>query len=252
MLEFAPADDLGLFAPEEIPEPPRPPVVLALPNNLLRLQEQAGDLVTVVQRWIDHNTERRAYSYQEVRDQGPVYVWTPTVCGPKSPLLSEICQPHILSVDLRCDHSYRVDGVCLCIGDLTYRHYCTCGHVDPPRSDENGAAEDHLDHAWPGWRELPLGPTWRHEGSDSGRAKAAEKWLATAVKAGYAAEWLEAGGPVLTARGWCGGRHVCARTPWGGYDVGVYTDDQGRPMPEEIARLVYDQVNAKRGASKQG
>lgn len=46
---------------------------------------------------------------------------------------------------------------CACVGDLIYRHACLgCGHVDQPHDQENAAVEDAMDHAWTGWRDLPV------------------------------------------------------------------------------------------------
>ena len=40
---------------------------------------------------------------------------------------------------------------------MAYRGACLgCGWAGIPRRDENVAVEDAHDHAWPGWRELPL------------------------------------------------------------------------------------------------
>ncbi len=68
------------------------------------------------------------------------------------------------------------------------------------------AAVSHAhDHAFPGWRNLPLVRPMPEEG------KARARWLAD-VQAG----WLERGGPVLVDRG---GRSHSGCTPWRGYDL---------------------------------
>jgi hypothetical protein len=110
-------------------------------------------------------------------------------------------------------------------GELYYRGACLfCGWVswrDHPMSerDENGAAEDAVDHAWPGWRELPVVPELPYAEGPAATSKAQATWLKK-VQPLLPPGWLEAGGPIRTLRGKNGDRHVPARTPWGGYDMG--------------------------------
>ncbi|GAB3868589.1 hypothetical protein GCM10028801_44780 [Nocardioides maradonensis] len=150
-----------------------------------------------------------------MRRDGPTYCWSPVLWGPKSDPERDAtgCHPRILSVDLRCQHPYSAG--CQCVGDLVYRHLCTCGHVDQARGCENDAAEDAMDHAWTGWRDLPILAS-----SMPPETKQKARWLAAAQEA-YPTGWIEAGGPVRTARGGYGTRHVPARTPHHGYDMGV-------------------------------
>lgn len=259
MLEYE-LDDAALFADDFIPAPPVPPLALAYPNNLLALQEAESSVYAVLDLHRAWSGERAAADWLRVRrEYGETYSWSATPCGPRfiheRGVKVDGCQTVILSVDLRCDcfrNGVKQRGeTCECVGDLVYRHWCGCGHKSPVQEDENGAAEDAMDHLFPGWRELPLGPSWRFDGPPSGKDKAVKLWLAQAVKAGYSEEWLQAGGPVRTARGYGGGRHVPERTPWGGYDLGAYVDKQGRELPEDIARILGDQERRESQARRE-
>jgi len=124
------------------------------------------------------------------------------------------CQPAVLRASTsrsaaseRCGHGG---------GGSLHRGCClACDWEGPPREQENPAAEDACDHAWPGWRELPLLPHKPHDG------KQLRRWLDRA-KALYPPGWIEAGGPVRTEReSEIVTRHHFA-AEWGGYDMGVY------------------------------
>lgn len=188
---------------------------LVLPNNLLPIQEaaiQRGHALQVLDLEKQWAAERAERGWAKIRGEGPTHRWGLAPAGPKPDLEQDRCQPYILSLDLRCSHHGQR---CECVGDLIYRHLCTCGHVDQPRVGENPAAEDAMDHAWPGWRDLPiLASSMPQENQQKAR------WAAD-VATGYPVGWLEAGGPVRTARGRYGTRHVPGRTPAEGYDMGV-------------------------------
>ncbi len=218
---FAQADDLGLFETVDLLP------ALVLPNNLYAMQEaaiQRGEghaVLSLFQAWSEERNDR---SWADIRRDGPVYRWSPTICGPRLNSDREGCQPIILNADLRCDH-HRPG--CHCPGDLIYRHLCTCGHVDEARDCENGAAEDAMDHGWTGWRDLPILACSMPMEKGTQR----DRWTET-VNETYPAGWLEAGGPVRTARSNGGRRHVPGRTPHGGYDMGV-------PVAETYASHTY-------------
>ena len=128
-------------------------------------------------------------------------------------------RPAVLTADLRC-HDY--DRQCSCVGGLVYRGACLrCDWEGDVRADENTAAEDAHDHAWPGWRELPIVPS-RPENQ-----KARPRWIETVTNA-YPAGWLESGGPIRTARRKHATRHVPNHTGYGGYDLcGAIADASG-------------------------
>ena len=112
---------------------------------------------------------------------------------------------------------------------LAYQATCLtegCKYHSGDFDRENPAAEAAMDHAWPGWRDLPPVPSMPHV--ESGRSKAEQRKLAdwaARVNAVYPAGWLEAGGPIRTLRDSpVVGRHVPARTPFGGYDLAVIAE----------------------------
>jgi hypothetical protein len=98
---------------------------------------------------------------------------------------------------------------------LLYQGSCYgCDWKGPERPAENPAVEDAHDHAWPGWRSLPLMP------SVPCNDAAAAAWLARARRV-YPVGWVDGGGPVRTLRGSpVTGRHHESGL-WGGYSMGV-------------------------------
>jgi Family of unknown function (DUF6349) len=135
------------------------------------------------------------------------------------------CQPAVMEADLRAAPGPR-DVPCDCtetVGALLYLAACRgCEWEGQPRTTWNAAVEDGCDHAWPGWRELPIlatsFPDMAGDGTAGRRVKA--KW-ADGVTGVYPQGWLEAGGPVRTHRPAGGTRHVPGRTPFGGFDLGT-------------------------------
>lgn len=212
-MTYAAHDDLGLFAAADLLP------ALRLPNDLMDLQERAireGEACRMLDLYAAWRTERADRPWADLRrDGGPLRAWQPTICGPTVEADSTAaCQPFILSIDLRCDA--HCGARCSCVGDLIYRHLCSCGHIDDPHTSENEAAEDAMDHGWPGWRDLPILASSMPEATNQ-----RSRWLEAATAA-YPAGWIEAGGPVRTARGRYTTRHVPGRTPHRGYDMGVY------------------------------
>ncbi len=132
------------------------------------------------------------------------------------------CQPGALTASLRATGTA---GRCGHDGADVYRGCCLgCDWEGPVRVGENAAVEDACDHAYPGWRALPVLP--QVPGGD----RAVKTWLEKA-KAVYPPGWIEAGGPVRTARTPPGTRHHLAPA-WGGYDMGVPAaapDSEGKP-----------------------
>ncbi|MEZ0076337.1 DUF6349 family protein [Planotetraspora sp. GP83] len=120
---------------------------------------------------------------------------------------------------------------------IRYRSFCgACGHAGPIRSDENTAVEDGQDHAFSGWRDMPV-LLHRPYDIDSSSKKAITKWEADARKA-YPQGWFERGGPVLEWRTPPGTRHVPGRAPGGGYAMAVVRAEPATPEPRrEPARV---------------
>jgi hypothetical protein len=139
------------------------------------------------------------------------HAWRPACGSPDRPAeAAATCRPAVLTADLRCHHH---NEDCHCVGGLVYRGACQhCDWEGEVRDAENGAAEDAHDHAWPGWRELPIVPR-RPENQ-----KAQPTWIER-VSAVYPIGWLESGGPIRTVRQKYGTRHVPNATGFGGDDL---------------------------------
>lgn len=112
--------------------------------------------------------------------------------------------------DLRCQHYWR--NPCQCVGPLVYRVYChSCDHWTGIYDNENLAWEEHLDHCWPGWQDLPV--------LESRQVGYGYKWE---IPADYPARFQQVGAPLRDCRGnkHVGGRHVPGMSPFGGLAVG--------------------------------
>jgi Family of unknown function (DUF6349) len=156
------------------------------------------------------------------------HAWTVTYTSSSEP--SERCQPTLLaahlSVRIGTDSSAWPDcDCCASSGEgLYYRGACRnpdCNWEGVPVGDENPGAEEAHDHAWPGWRDVPVVTKWPGRGSSRKDKEADARWQAQVVPQ-YPPGWLEAGGPIRTYRKPPGTRHNgMYATPWGGYDMGV-------------------------------
>lgn len=83
------------------------------------------------------------------------------------------------TADLRCEpwkHD-KPHGDCLCAGDLTYMAACEPHGWNLIADHENSAVEGWHDHAFPGWRELPIVPARLRDVEKIGLSKAAKKWI---------------------------------------------------------------------------
>lgn len=141
----------------------------------------------------------------------------------------------LFTVDLRCDpwkHPAPHAG-CACIGDLTYMAICEPHAWRAIASDENAAVEGWHDHAFPGWRDLPVVPARLRNIGEIGLSKAARKW----VEQRYPTSMQVVGAPVITERSGIGTRHVPGRSPWSGYDI---SDTAVDPRPERDPRRRRD------------
>ncbi len=123
---------------------------------------------------------------------------------------------YILTADARCRSwndfkglaaECEASGKCSCIGSLIYQANCaTCRWHRI--GDHSEVIEAWHDHAWPGWRDLPVIPN-----NIAGKKRNA--WIETH----YPVEWQTEGAPILTERDGIGTRHVCGRSPWAGFDL---------------------------------
>ena len=140
----------------------------------------------------------------------PVHAWRVHPSCPDTP--TDQCQTTILSADLR---RFGKTPVPPCGHDepLLYRACCRrpgCDWEGPERDNENTAAEDGCDHAWPGWRDRPAAPEPPRITSGTTKAErtAITRWTEQ-VNRLYPPGWVEDGGPIRTRREASSGtRHV--------------------------------------------
>jgi hypothetical protein len=132
---------------------------------------------------------------------------------------------------------------CYCVQLDVSRGVCLgCGWTGPIRSRGEGgghvAVEDAHDHAFPGWRELPV-VLKRPEWGESKQARAAMQRWVEKIHEWYPADWLERGGPIRTDRGPIGSlgtRHVPGATGFGGYDLSA------TPIEEQLTPAQREEV----------
>ncbi|MHC6175438.1 DUF6349 family protein [Glutamicibacter sp. X7] len=119
------------------------------------------------------------------------------------------------NADLRCHASHKdARRPCHCVGGYYYRVYCFgCNHWTGIYDRENGAWEEHLDHCWPGWRDLPVIEATPNE---SGGYK-------YAMPDNYPPDWMVPGAPTRDCRGLSkvATRHVPAGNQFGGVKTAV-------------------------------
>ena len=119
---------------------------------------------------------------------------------------------------------------------ITHRGACLgCGWAGPARLEGNQAVEDAHDHAWPGWRDLPIVPRQPHDAKPADltgwRTQLARIYQAAGIDPDH---WTQPTAPFRTARTRSGTR---SHSTWhGGYDIcGTVTDRQAtsahRPTP---------------------
>ena len=131
----------------------------------------------------------------------------------------------------RWDHTQRNEDADHSARTMIWRGACLgCGWHGPTRDNENLAVEDAHDHAWPGWRTLPIVPRCPYECNATGR----QKWINT-VAAFYRLhgfdvdEWgIGTGAPIRTERRQMGTRSHYSHDV-NGYDIcGHISDDTPR------------------------
>ena len=123
-----------------------------------------------------------------------------------------------MHADLRCTVTYDHPRGCSCVGALLHRAQCEpCEWVAV--GDENTVVETWHDHAWPGWRDLPVMPLKTGEFPDT-HARRRQRWASEHQPAA----WQAYGAPIRTAREGHATRHVEAKSPWKGYDLAAAED----------------------------
>lgn len=171
-------------------------------------------------------TPEQLYAAEERRQLEGIrerHTWRSALCGGQMKL-----EHHTLdtfSVDLRCgwfsDHpENRGVGVaervaCTCVGDLTYM--AVCGVCDwHSIGTENASIEAWHDHAFPGWRDLPILPKKLRGQMGTGKmTPKLDAWFTS----NYPAHFRVPGAPIRTTRDKYATRHVPGYSPFGGYDL---------------------------------
>ena len=122
-----------------------------------------------------------------------------------------------------------------------YRGVCTWCDWESSHfwSDENTAVEDALDHAWPGWRDVPVLEKSPEGGSSAAAKKKLHKWR-DQMDALYPPGWVAQGGPIKTWREYGATRHVPNRSGFGGYDLGVLREGAKERWEADQARFKAD------------
>ena len=159
--------------------------------------------------------------------------WTSDYCGARSVVGAHTITSY--TADLRClwDYHQVEPGQrprllseripCECVGDYLHLIVCDTCELHWIDSDWNVVVEAWHDHAFPGWRQLPILPAkLRGQMGTRKMTPKLEEWL----DANYPPEFRVAGAPILTDRGGSGTRHVPEYSPYGGFDLSV--DEQGR------------------------
>jgi hypothetical protein len=146
------------------------------------------------------------------------------------------------------EHRWNADG-CYCLTAVLARGICLgCGWSGPIRHPEAGgehvAVEDAHDHAFPGWRDLPVVPKRPEWGESKAARKAMQTWAARLAQV-YPVGWLERGGPIRTDRGPIGSigtRHVPEVAGYGGYDLSATPSFEQLTAAQQEEVTIYAQL----------
>lgn len=109
---------------------------------------------------------------------------------------------------------------CAAVGGWVYRAACEpCGWSSDVLDDDHAVVAAWHDHAWPGWRDLPVVDR-RPSGAADARedSKRGARWVEK-VESQYPAGWGRPGAPVVTARADGATRDMPNGSPWGGFDL---------------------------------
>lgn len=139
----------------------------------------------------------------------------------RAQLTARTVDGHVLQM-LQADARRRGDEHDAALGSLVPDRLMYQANCEPCRwhvivESENEAAEAWCDHAFPGWRDLPVMPERIRAQDWTKPGKAAVAWIAEHVPA----EWQRPGSPARTARTGIATRHVPGGSPWFGYDMAV-------------------------------
>jgi hypothetical protein len=139
------------------------------------------------------------------------------------------------SAELRCppDQHEVSPADCSCVGGLVTQLICEPCEWHVIAADENSAVESWHDHAFPGWRDLPVVPARIRVRKERGLTKPALDWITEH----YPTRAQIPGAPIITERSPQTTRHVPGYSPRGGYDLAhVPTQGQRREPRRSAAR----------------
>ena len=208
---------------------------------------EPGDRTHLNECGICHATEGEACLQPGAERRETVHVgrrWHISLCspgarigGPKI-LLGDggRCRPTVED-NHRWDHTKRERHGDWSVSNLIYRGACFgCGWHGPAHDRENPAVEDAHDHAWPGWRDLPIVPRCPYDATSKQR----QKWIAT-IATIYCAHGIDlehwgigGGAPIRTERAHRQGTRSHYSHDVKGFDIcGRISDDTPR-SPEPI------------------
>tara|TARA_R100000365_G_scaffold3528_1_gene11907 strand:+ start:14475 stop:15101 length:627 start_codon:yes stop_codon:yes gene_type:complete len=164
---------------------------------------------------LDAARARWVFEYGHFGSYVTSHMWHRAICGGQMRL-----DEHSLdtfTADLRCPpgaHPRDAD-TCQCVGGLLSLAICApCAwHT---LGTENETVEAWHDHAFPGWRELPILPDkLRGQMGTRRLTSKLEDWLTD----NYPTRFQTPGAPIRTHRQKYGTRHVPDYSPYGGYDL---------------------------------
>lgn len=165
---------------------------------------------------LDAAYEHWQFLHKRDQPRGQSRVWHRSMTVPSGVGAGE----HVLDLfraDLDCRRWLHpeTDQDCQCVGGLPCLVICEPHRWSTIAVDENTAVEGWHDHAFPGWRDLPIVPARLRSTGSAGASKTLLKW----IEKHYPPAMQVPGAPVITERARYGTRHVPGRSPWGGYDL---------------------------------
>jgi len=173
---------------------------------------------------LDEAFDRWVFEHGHLGSHPASHMWIPEITTSfYTPTTREGHSFALYTADTRCNCSIRSglncqdwedSGKCQCIGDLLYQTICTNCQWHTISNRENETVLAWHDHAWAGWRNLPIVPASVQHSKQAGRyGKKFYEWIST----NYPTEWQIKGAPIITER--VPGRCVPGGSPWGGYDL---------------------------------
>lgn len=162
------------------------------------------------------------------------YEWHPALCHERTPT-GPGCQPAVLERLVYADPLAAVGGDFSSYSHSEFLAACHgCEWRDVPVDSENEATEAAHDHAFLGWRSLPVLPYLAAEPTQQ-----QSRELRALIDRLYPSQWIERHGPVLTRRSPVGTRHVPKRAPTGGYDMAGAVEEVSFPTPEATQQSLF-------------